>query len=955
MAIEQAQATGYSFTPQKVTGGVEVKDPLAGVATGLSNLLGKYAKAKQGNEADFLEGMVDHAAGTIKEQSWLTPDLYNQGLAYSKFIDKQSSLTAALPQLAQETLGAGGDLDAYKAKLKPVLADLAKSLEESGLEGDALVAAQKQNITFVAAAMQTYQSNREVKLQQDLNTATYQINNSSVNMWLAAGGVPEEFEGFMGGALQQISSLRANSNDKDPVGTASAAVADTIKALAGRANPATPEGQRAIQAIAMFTNSGTAQRMSPKAYNDIQEVLSKKQQDVMSYNSNMLTQEVMNAERAYAAGELSFTSKDFTDKYKAIDLQVASGVIEVSAGTALKNRIMELEKKALKEGQESTVALTGDFNARTAVYGTDADSKSADSIVKQAAKQFGSDYDKAAKFIIGTGVRTQNGAAITQGFRQYASQMDVLFSMNPDDLAKGDADGTHVAAYQGYVRQVQALQAGNQQHFLRKALEAISDPDTRDAVEMYFSTGKNVGANTQFDLKEIQRYKDQIITTRQSGGVNGAASKGSGFTAEDLKSGFFATHVWPLVGTVDSGKPSSWWSNPSDDVLAYQAAELNRAWDSARGDVAVAERNGSIFISPEQKIRFLRETGRVIPIDTGIVTANKGWRDSLRFANDDKRYITDEGVTLSLQVIRDRYFNKFNGYGDRKFKKEDIRMSVVGNQLLISATDKQGKGVAPLQRYGQSVIGETAWQIAESRKKDGGKLPIGSVGVGSSKLNVTRDWVHTFGDELAMQVASSIYRFEGNTQGVSATDKSRPNVQTTGIGILVSKHPEWAKKVLEAQRNGDASAVTGEFVKDYFKTFDKMTAAAELPKPERLNYTGMAPAYVGLANAMWQAGATGGGNSYSKILRVAKTDYDKAVAMFKQSPMYKEIANTPGVKDVDKHPRVQMYIDGIRSVYGKRPMESTTSYKKQNNSGIIVPSLATPAYPLQTSGSAGFN
>ena len=955
MAIEQAQAAGYSFTPQKVTGGVDVQDPLAGVQSGLSNLLGKYAKVKQGNESDFMQGMSDVVNKRVKESSWLTPDLYNQGIAYQKFIDEQSKATAAFPQLAEETLAEGGDLDAYHKKITPILQQLGTSLENSGLEGDALVAAQKQNITFVASAMQTFQSNREVAMAQALNTSTYQINNSSVNMWLAAGANPDEFEGFMGGALEQISSLRAKSGDKDPIGTASSAVADTIKALASRANPATPEGQRAIQAIAMFTNSGTAQRMSPKAYNDIQEVLSKKQQDVMSYNSNMLTQEVMNAERAYAAGELSFTSKDFADKYKAIDLQVASGVIEVSAGTALKNRVMELEKKVLKEGQESTVALTGDFNARTALYGTDADSKSADLIVKQAAKQFGSDYDKAAKFIIGTGIRTQNGAAITQGFRQYASQMDVLFSMNPDDLPEGYADGTHVAAYQGYVQQVQALQAGNQQHFLRKALEAISDPDTRDAVEMYLSTGKNVGKNTQFDLKEIQRYKDQIITTRQSGGVNGAASKGSGFTADDLKSGFFATHVWPLIGTADSGKPSSWWSNPSDDVLAYQAAELNRAWDSARGDVAVAERNGSIFISPEQKIRFLRETGRVIPIDTGIVVANKGWRDSLRFANDDKRYITDEGVTLSLQVIRDRYYAKFNGYGDRKFKKEDIRMSVVGNQLLISATDKQGNGVAPLQRYGQSVIGETAWQIAESRKKDGGKLPIGSVGTGNGKLNVTRDWVYTFGDELAMQVASSIYRFEGNTQGVSATDKSRPNVQTTGIGILVSKHPEWAKKVLEAQRNGDASVVTGEFVKDYFKSFDKMTVAAELPKPERLNYTGMAPAYIGLANAMWQAGATGGGNSYSKILRVAKTDYNQAITLFKQSPMYREIANTPGVKDVDKHPRVQMYIDGIRSVYGKRPVESTTSYKKQNNSGIVVPSLATPTYPLQTSGPAGFN
>ena len=90
---------------------------------------------------------------------------------------------------------------------------------------------------------------------------------------------------------------------------------------------------------------------------------------------------------------------------------------------------------------------------------------------------------------------------------------------------------------------------------------------------MYLSTGKNVGKNTQFDLKEIQRYKDQIITTRQSGGVNSAASKGSGFTAEDLKSGFFATHLWPLIGTADSGKPSSWMN--VDFVIAFVLVLIN--------------------------------------------------------------------------------------------------------------------------------------------------------------------------------------------------------------------------------------------------------------------------------------------------------------------------------------------------------------------------------------------
>ena len=945
MAIEQAQATGYSFTPQKVTGGVEVKDPLAGVASGLSSLLGKYAKVKQGDEADFLEGMVDHAAGTIKEQSWLTPDLYNQGLSYSKFIDKQSSLTAALPQLAQETLDEGGDLDAYKTKLKPVLADLAKSLEGSGLEGDALVAAQKQNITFAASAMQTYQANREKLLKQAVNETNYRIPNTAVNGWLLAGGAPEDFAGYMAGALEQ---LRANNKHADdPIGTASTFMADSVKALAARANPATPDGQRAIQGIALFANSTAAQGMSPKAYNDIQEVLSKKQQDVMSYNSNVLTQELIEAERQFDAGELQFTRNDFASKYKSIQGQISSGTIESAAGVTLMNKLQTLEQKVFKDSEESTVALTGSYAQRQAMFGTDADPKSTDAIVKQAAKQFGEDYHGAAKAIIGAGIRTQNGHAVTAGFKQYMPQVEVLLSLRPEDIPT-KADGTHVAAYQGFVQQIKSLQSSNP-YLLNKALDAVVDRDTRDAMEAYLSTSKDAGRNVQFDMKEIQRYKDQIIATRQSGGLNGASGKGGGFTAEDLKSGFFASHVWPLVGEADSGKASSWFNNPSDDVLAKRAQVLNQAWDAARPELAAMEAQGQVLITPNQKIRALRELGRVVTIDTGLVTANKGWKDSLRVGNTDVR-LTDELTQRALEVIRDRYYNKFNGYGDRKFDKENVQMTVVGNELLLSATDKSGQRMTPLQRYGVSMVNEAAWQIVESRKKDGGRLPIGTVQQGNKQFTITKDWSDTFGSELAQPLASSFVRYEGNISDVRATDTSRPNVRTTSIGIRMDgTHPEWEKKILEAKRNGTEDQVVGAFVKDYYKNYGQFVKAANLPEAKNISMTGLQSAYIGLAHAMWQGGQQGGGNAYVNILKTAQQDPQKAVDLFYSSALFKDIDSTSKGKGKE-HPRTLMYLQGIQDVAAVYNARAVAGLK----SGKFADAFTKWTYPTMSSGVAGF-
>ena len=923
--IQQAQAGGYAFSPQRASEQVGVTDSLAGLSSGLGKLLNKYAQIKQGNETDFMQAMVDHAAGTIKEQSWLTPEAYTQGVAYSGYVDKQSNLTAALPDISRKVLDSGGDLDAFKAQLQPVIAELGKSLEESGLSGDALLAAQKQNISFVASAMDTFQKQREVELKQKLNETDYKIINSQINAFTVGNADPAELTGRLGLAFEQIKANRTNSKDADPIGTASNLVGDSVKAYAKRANPATPEGQKAIQAIAAFAGSAIAQGMSPKAYNDIQEVLSTKQQEVMDYNSNVKQQEQVALERAFDAGQFKPTSSDFSSRYKEIQGMVAAGTITSAAGNTLIQRTYEFEKRALKESQDSTVALTGDYSSRTAMFGTDADSKSADIIVKQANRVY-SNYDQAARFIIKTGLDTQNGAAVTAGFKQYSTQMDVLFSTDPADITKGQIDGTHIQAYQGYVAQVQALQNSGNKHMLGKALDAIQDKDTRDAVEAYFSTGAKVGANVAFDMKEIQRYKEQIIGAR-SGGVGSQLTGLKAFTVDDIKSGFFAGHMWPILGEADTGKATSWWNNPSDDVLQKRVDVLNQALTAARPELAAMAAQGQVLVTPTQQIRALRELGRVVPIDTGFVTANKGWKDSLRVGNTDTK-LSDELLQRSLEVMRDRFHTKFNGYGGRDFKPENVQMTVVGNELLISATDKSGQRMTPLQRYGTSMVNEAAWQINESRKKNGGALPVGTVQAGSKKLVVTKDWNTAFGDELGQAMAASFVRYEGNMSEVRATDKSRPNVVTTSIGIRMDgTHGDWQRKILEGKKNGTEDQVVGAFVKDYYKNFSKFVRDANLPEAKNLNMTGLTNAYIGLGHAMWQGGQQGGGNAYVSMLKLAQSNPEQAIEQFYKSALFKDIDSTSGGKG-KTHPRTQMYIQGLMDVAAVYNARAVAALKK---------------------------
>lgn len=906
--IEQAKAGGFAFSPMRADTQVDARDPLAGVADGLGNLLGKYAKMKKGSEADFLKAMSDHAAGAVEESSWLTPDAYTQGVAYSKFIDEQSKLTAALPDISRQTLESGGDITAFKTKLQPILQQLGKSLEESGLTGDALVAAQKQNITFIASAMDTFQKQREVTLKQAVKAADYKTVSSAINA-AEASADPAAFTTTISTAMAQVVANNANTSD-DPIGLAGNVIADSLKAYAKRANPATPQGQQAIQNIAAFANSDQAKQMSPKAYADIQEVLAGKQQEVMGYNANMQDQELTETERAIEAGEINLTSKDFKLKYDSYQSLAAQGIISAAESTRLINRLQNIEAKHLKASNESTVALTGDYNMRASLYGSDADPKSADAVVKQGNKLY-KNYDEAARFIIQTGLKTQNSVAVREGFKQYVIQMDVLFSTKPEDFNKGLVDGSHIQAYQGYVKQIKALQGSNS-HMLGKALDAISDKDTRDAVEAYFMSGAKVGENVAFDMKEIQRYKDQINSAR-TGGAGSNLTGLKRFTVEDIKSGFFATHALPFDSNVGNVKPKNWFNNPSDEVLQKRVDTLNMALDLARPELAAMAAEGQVLVTPIQQIRALRQLGRIVPIDTGFVTANKGWRDSVRIGNTTAA-VPDELLQRSLEVIRDRYHTKFNGYGGRNFKPADVQMTVVGNELLISATDSTGQRMTTLQRYGTSVVNETAWQVNESRMKDQGRLPIGTVQSNGGKFTITKDWNDAFGAELGKTIANSFVQFEGNISDIRATDKSRPNVVTTSIGIRMDgTHGDWQRKILEGKKNGTEDQVVGAFVKDYYKGFNSVVKSANLPEAKNLGITGLTNAYVGLAHAMWQGGATGGGNAYASMLKTAQSNPKQAVEQFYKSALFKDIDSTSKGKGVD-HPRTRMYIQGIMDV-----------------------------------------
>jgi hypothetical protein len=929
MTIEQpgvAGASGYSFNPQTRQASLPTPtDPWAQVKAADSFFDKFVEKKKKPNDIAFMEGVTDQIAGRVKESSWLTPDSYNQGVQFQQYTDKESQAQAGLTQTAREILEKGGTLDDYHEAIKPMLQELRDNIDVFPENSEARKKALQSYVTLNASAFSSYQKSWETKIQQDNNTAQYQGINTDINKARELDYQPEAFTKLMVDRLDTLTTQNKMLGSKDPLGDSSKKMVQAMRAQLATANPATPEGQRVLAAIGNFARSDEAQkRLATDDYLNLQEAMAKGQKGAMDHRAMVLNANFIEYERGVESGSITPDPATITGFYQQAILDNRNGLLKDEDVVPMLRRIREMESKINSQGLDGSFAQNSTPAARAAKWGTDGDAKAADSLVKVYAKKFGEDYIGLAKGLVATGIQTINPKVVSAGFKQLTPTIENIMQRDPDKIDE-QVDGTSKDAWRGFVDIVQSLK-GKNPGMLREALGAFSDKGTQDAVEAYLQSNPEAGKNIAFDMREIQRFKEQVTGTGSGGSHGGSYSSavGSGkFTADDLKSGFFASHVWPFFGDDPQSqvKADRWWKNPRNDVLQQKASILNQSWDSARPELAAMAAGGAILETPGQKIAALRKLNRVTSIDTGLVIMTPQIRNGVTVpmgAGGKEVALNDQDFQGALEAVRDQYVKKYNGYGGRKFDAEDVQLTAVGNQLMVVATDKSGKPVTEMQRWGISHVREVAYNMLKARTHDLGVQPIGTVtqqdGKSAKKLTVTQDWVDTFGGDLATKTAASFLRYEGSVDN-KATDPSRPGIVTTGIGIRVDTpdRATWKKKLDDARAKGQEAfdGVQGQFVKDYFKNFGTDIKNADLPPVASVNATGLASSYIALAHAKWQGGQ-GGADQYARILKVAQSDPKQAEELFKQSSMYKEITQKFGGKD--NHPRLQMYRDGFNKV-----------------------------------------
>lgn len=929
MSIEQpgvADASGYSFTPQtRQASAPTPTDPYETIKAA-DAFWGKFVEKKtKPNDIAFMEGVTDQIAGRVKESSWLTPDSYNQGVEFQKYSEKESQAEAGLTQTARTVLERGGTMDDYHEAIKPMLQELRDHIDTLPKDSEGRKKALQSYVTLNATAFSSFQKNWETKIQQDNNKAQYQTINTAVNKARNADYEPGSFTQLMVNTMDQLVSSNKMLGSKDPTGDASKKMVQSIRAQLTTANPATPEGQRVLSAVSAFARSEEAQkRLATDDYLTLQESVAKGQKDAMAHRAMVLNANFIEYERGVESGTITPTPSAIKGMYDQIILDNKNGLISDDDVVPYLRRVRALEEKLNAGGLDATFAQTSTPAQRAAKWGTDGDSKAADSLLKNYAQKFGEDYVGLAKGLVATGIKSINPKAVGLGFKQLTPTIENIMQRDPDKVDE-QVDGTSKDAWRGFVEIANSLK-GKNTYMLKEALDSFNDKPTRDAVEAYLSSNPNAGKNIAFDMREIQRYKEQVTGTGAgagSGSYNAAIGPGK-FKADDLKSGFFASHIWPVFGDDPQStvKADRWWHNPRDDVLQQKAAILNQAWDSARPELAAMAANGNILETPGQKIAALRQLKRVTSIDTGLVIMTPQVRDGVTVplgVNGSEVKLNDADFQATLEAMRDQYVKRFNGYGGRKFDPENVQVAAVGNQILISATDKNGQRVSELQRWGISHVREVAYNTLKNRAGELGAQSIGTVQQqskkGVQKLDVTQDWLDAFGPDLALKVGASFLKYEGAVDGNVATDPSRPGVVTTGIGIRTDM-PEragWKKKLDDARAKGreQFDIVQGQFVKDYFKDFSKDVQAADLPPMASVNATGLASTYVALAHAKWQGGP-GGAAQYAQILKVAQSDPNKAEELFKKSSMYKEVREK--FKGTDNHERLQMYREGFMNV-----------------------------------------
>lgn len=867
-------ASGFSFAPADARKG---KDYYAGInpaltavgaaLEGVQQPLQEYLN-KQDNNA-FLQGQADHMAGTVREQSWLTKDAYNQGIKFGKFGESQLQFSAKAKTLAQQSIEAGEDVQTYTSKLAPLLKEQSDFMDSLGLQSDARDKANQSILNNVNVAQKLYQSELEATTIRNVNTATNSVTAGAVNTINAASDNPAAVAGTLGGLFDSVYALHQKIDPKGATTTASAQVYAAINEQLTRLPSNTQAALQATQTIQAFMNTDQAMKLDSKVRGKILDSLDKKTNEFQQYQSFELNNQILNLQDGLTKG--TATVDDADAMLTQITKGVRNGAIDPATGTRLNSDIWQHRIKADKDYGKKEAIIYGDAKVWAQRGFGDKEVKARTLEYINAAN---GDTTSAGVALVTVGRQSGLLSDTREGIRLLTDGVKGILTT---PLKMGDEiPASQASALQAYV---QLWQQSNNNQGLRDELIRAMPSDYSNALMYVLDT------TNPLDATQPKVFKTNLDAARERLETMKAVTPNI-----KVEPSYFDSSFNPWSGKATRAELG----HSSDEANIQAAQDMQAVW--YRDGAYLSMKGYQINDTKSLEAAMLQE-GLITRTPSGPVFFNRKFREQLdgAFGAVMGKPITASGINSSdmLASVVERYRKDIAANSNGNIDEDSIRVVSTETGLTFQSYNPMGNPYKTVDAY------DIARKYSEIQKEQGAGTPVLStmrVGNPASglNLNITADWGAAMGSNtLGVKLAKQFRMFEGwaGHKGVvpASNEGEAPNTKRVyGLGIL-DIHKDWAQKMEATQGDPTKLAeVQGQFVRWYFST--------QVPIKDYYNKAGLAPpdskdkaaddAYVALADTAWHGGS-GSASLYAEALKLAKTDINGAMTKLQDIPAYK--------------------------------------------------------------------
>ena len=867
-------ASGFSFAPADARKGKDyyggINPVLTAVGAALEGIQQPLQEhlAKQDNNA-FLQGQADHMAGTVREQSWLTRDAYEQGIKFGKFGDSQLQFAAKAKTLAQESVDAGEDVQTFTQKLAPLLKEQSDFMDGLGLQAEARDKANASILNNVGVAQKLYQSELEATTIRNVNKATNSITAGAVNTISSAGDNPVAVASTLSGLFDSVYALHQKVDPKGATATASAQVYAAINEQLTRLPSNTKEALQATQTIQAFLNTDQAMKLDGAVRVKILDALDKKTDEFQKYQSFELNNQLLNLQDGLDKG--TATVDDADAMLAQITNGVRTGAIDPSTGTRLNSDIWQARIKADKDYGKKEAIMYGDAKVWAQNGFGDKEVKARTLEYINAAN---GDTTAAGVALITVGRQSGLLSDTREGVRLLTDGVKGILTT---PLKMGDEiPASQASALQAYVQLWQ--QSNNNQGLRDELIRAM--PREYSAALMY-----TLDTTSPLDASQPKVFKTNLDAARERLSTMQAVSPNIQIDASYFDSSF---NPW-------SGHATRAELGHSTDAANVQAAlDMKAVWYK---DGAYLTMKGYQITDAKSLEAAMLQEGLVTRTPSGPVFFNRKFREQLdgAFGAVMGKPITASGINSSdmLAAVVERYRKDIADGSKGNVSADDIRVVSTETGLVFQSYNPLGQPYKTVDAY------DVARKYSEIQKEQSAGTPVLStmrVGNPASGMNfnITADWGAAMGSNtLGVKLAKQFRMFEGwaghkGTVPVSNEGEAPNTKRVYGLGIL-DIHKDWAQKMEATQGDPTRLAeVQGKFVRWYFSTqvpIKDYYTKAGLASPDSQE---KAPddAYVALADVAWHGGS-GSASLYAEALKLAKTDINGAMTKLQDIPAYK--------------------------------------------------------------------